>query len=104
MSNAKVEPRCPISTSPPEGSSDLAQSRKELEKVRAELQAANAELATLRASVARLEAASAAAKATEERLTAELTAAQQQLSNSKPITSLAPAEKPKAGDPAPPRS
>lgn len=94
----------PISTSPAEGSSDLAQSRKDLEKARAELQAANAELITLRTSVARLEAAASEAKATETRLAAELAAAQLQLSNSKPITSLAPAEKPKAGDPAPPRS
>ena len=94
----------PISTSPAEGSSDLAQSRKDLEKVRAELQVANAELITLRTSVARLEAAAAEAKLTEIRLAAELAAAQQQLSNSKPITSFAPPEKPKAGDPAPPRS
>jgi TPR repeat protein len=96
----------PISTSPAEGNSlsELTQARKELENARADLQAANAELATLRASVARLEAAAAEAKATETRLSAELAAAQQQLSTSKPITSFAPAEKPKAEEPTPPRS
>lgn len=95
----------PINTSPAEGSgvSELAQSRKDLEKARADLLAANTELVTLRANVARLEAAAVEAKATEARLTAELTAARQQLATVSPVAPPTPAEKPKAGDPAPPR-
>jgi hypothetical protein len=96
----------PINTSPAEGSglSELAQSRKDLEKARADLLAANAELAALRTQVAQLETAAAEAKATEARLTAELAAAQQQLTIGKSVITLAPAEKPKADDPTPPRS
>jgi len=96
----------PITTSPAEGSdaSELAQSRKDLEKTRAELLAANTELATLRASVASLQAAATEAKATEARLTAELNAARHELETLKPVATATPVEKPKAADPAPPRS
>jgi hypothetical protein len=96
----------PITTSPAEGSglSELGETRKELEKARADLVAANTELANLRTRVAQLEAATAEAKATEARLTAELAVAQEQATPGKAVTTLAPAEKPKADEPAPPRS
>ena len=96
----------PISTSPAEGSplSELGQARKDLEKARSDLMAANTELATLRTRVAELEAAAAEAKAAEARLTAELAAAQQQLTIGKSVTTLTPVEKPKAEESAPPRS
>ena len=87
-----------VTTTPAEGTTvtDLGQARKELEKSRADLQAANAELATLRADRARLEADAS-------RLTEELAAVKRELATLKPVTSLSPAEKPKAEDSAPHR-
>jgi len=93
----------PIATSPAEGTpvGDLAEARKNLEKARADLASANAEIATLRANIARLEAAAIAAKATEDRLTAELDVLRPRPESAKPPTVPPPVENPKAADPAP---
>jgi hypothetical protein len=86
----------PISTSPAEGAgaAELAQARKDLEKAQVDLVSANNELAALRADQARLEAAASEAKAREAKLSAELQAAQRELSALRPVPSPAPAPKP----------
>lgn len=96
----------PINTSPAEGSglSELGQARKDLEQAHADLLAANNELAALRTRVTQLEAEAAEAKATEARLTEQLAAAHREATIGKTVTTLAPAEKPKADDLTPPRS
>ena len=94
-----------LATTPAEGGSgsESAQTRRALERVRSDLLATSAEFDALRANVARMEAAIAEAKASEARLTAELTTIRRELEAAKPSAARTPPENSPAQNPASPR-